>query len=94
MDMLNRITTNRRCITQLLDRAPRCQPLLADPWKKQCDPVGGRSPCLGCGLSESTGVFPAQVPFQEECGDGEEVAHGRFVDSYSNMAEQRMPQIA
>lgn len=94
MEVLHRITTNRRCITQLLDRAPSCQPLLTDPWKKQCDPVGGCSPRLGCGLSESAGVIPVQVPFQKECSDGDEVAHGYLVDSHSNTLEQESQQNA
>ncbi|MDT0487931.1 hypothetical protein [Streptomyces doebereineriae] len=90
-EVRNRITTNRRCITQLLDRARSCQPLLTNPWKKQCDPVGGCSLCLGCELSETVGVIPVQVLFQEEGSDGDEAARGHLVGSRSNTLEQEKP---
>jgi hypothetical protein len=63
-EVRNHITTNLRCITQLLDRARSCQPLLTNPWKSSAILWVGDSLCLGRELSETAGVSPAQVPFR------------------------------
>jgi hypothetical protein len=65
-----------RYITQLLDRARSCQPLLTIHGRRSATLWVGGSPCLGRELPETVGVSPVQVPFQEECGDEDGAAHG------------------